>query len=138
MRCPSKRRLPAQQTISGEVPRVRTVGPVIHASRPKPARLEKVCFDWEFPQAKKVFIAGSFNNWESAATPLKNCGGGCWRLELDLLPGRYEYGFFVDDRWVNDPSVTGRGSATHNCVLIVTASPERDVETSRAEVMEER
>jgi len=69
---------------------------------------ERVSFDWVFPKAKQVCIAGSFNNWESAATPLKNCGGGRWLLDLPLKPGRYEFRFVVDGQWVDEPGVTSR------------------------------
>jgi hypothetical protein len=52
---------------------------------------------------------------------LQNCGDGLWRLDLEMSPGRYDYGFVVDGQRVDDPSITGRASGTHHCVLIVTA-----------------
>jgi 1,4-alpha-glucan branching enzyme len=56
------------------------------------------------PGAKEVFVAGSFNNWHTAAIPLKSLPSGEWRGELKLPPGRYEYLFVVDGKWLPDPA----------------------------------
>ena len=56
------------------------------------------------PAARQVYVAGSFNNWHAAALPLK-ASGGEWIGELKLAPGRYEYLFVVDGKWLPDPSV---------------------------------
>ena len=55
------------------------------------------------PAAKQVYVAGSFNNWHAAAQPLRPAGGE-WVGELKLAPGRYEYLFVVDGKWLPDPS----------------------------------
>ena len=55
------------------------------------------------PKAKKVCVAGSFNNWHAAALPLKPRGDE-WVGEVKLAPGRYEYLFVVDGRWLPDPA----------------------------------
>jgi len=69
---------------------------------------ERVSFDWFFPEARQVSIAGPFNNWQPSATPLKNCGKGRWLLDMALPPGKYEFRFFVDGQWTDDPGVTSR------------------------------
>ena len=56
------------------------------------------------PAAKQVFVVGTFNNWQTAAMPLKAAPGGEWRGELKLPPGRYEYLFVVDGKWTPDPA----------------------------------
>jgi 1,4-alpha-glucan branching enzyme len=56
------------------------------------------------PGAKQVFVAGSFNDWHTAAIPLKSSPSGEWRGELKLPPGRYEYLFVVDGKWLPDPA----------------------------------
>ena len=89
--------------------------------RPK---TQKVSFDWLFPNAEQVFIVGSFNQWQPSATPLKNCGGGRWLLDIALVPGRYEYRFVVDGQWVDDPGLRNGASTRsdgHNSVLVVNA-----------------
>ncbi|MGA3180078.1 MAG: glycogen-binding domain-containing protein [Verrucomicrobiota bacterium] len=78
------------------------------AEEPGVPETKRVSFDWFFPDAKQVFIAGSFNNWRPSATPLRHCGGGRWLLELALRPGRYPFRFFVDGQWADDPGVTSR------------------------------
>jgi 1,4-alpha-glucan branching enzyme len=35
---------------------------------------------------------------------MKMDGEGIWRISLPLNPGRYEYRFFVDGEWRNDPN----------------------------------
>jgi len=55
------------------------------------------------PQAKKVYVAGSFNNWSMTSLPAKKDSKGNWSLKMSLKPGRYEYKFIIDGTWVNDP-----------------------------------
>lgn len=56
------------------------------------------------PNAASVFVAGSFNAWDAAATPLKKGTAGSWQIEMELRPGTYEYRFVVDGNWQEDPS----------------------------------
>jgi 1,4-alpha-glucan branching enzyme len=57
------------------------------------------------PTARQVYVAGSFNNWHAAALPLKPSGGE-WVGEVKLAPGRYEYLFVVDGKWLPDPGAS--------------------------------
>lgn len=50
-----------------------------------------------------VGIAGTFNDWRPEATPMVPMGQGRWLKELVLPPGKYEYLFVVNGRWVLDP-----------------------------------
>ena len=63
------------------------------------------------PQAKKVSVAGSFNNWDPKKVSAKKDTKGNWAVKVSLKPGRYEYKFFVDGSWVNDPKCS---SAVYN------------------------
>ncbi len=56
------------------------------------------------PDAKRVFVAGSFNNWQPEQTPLVADGNGRWTRDLKVAPGRYEYLFVVDGQWLPDPN----------------------------------
>jgi 1,4-alpha-glucan branching enzyme len=56
------------------------------------------------PAAKHVYVAGSFNGWKPDSTPLAPLGNGRWKGDLNLGPGRHEYLFVVDGRWLPDPS----------------------------------
>jgi hypothetical protein len=60
------------------------------------------------PEARKVNVAGNFNNWRPEATPLKNTGAGEWVVCLRLRSGQYEYRFVVDGRWSEDPGASQR------------------------------
>lgn len=65
---------------------------------------EEVVFCARFEDAKKVLIAGDFNNWSPMSTPLATNGRpGVWSTALPLPPGRYRYRFVVDGAWVTDP-----------------------------------
>jgi len=55
-------------------------------------------------KAKKVSIAGTFNNWNKAANYLKEEKPGLWSIVLPLSPGSYEYKFIVDGNWITDPA----------------------------------
>jgi 1,4-alpha-glucan branching enzyme len=55
------------------------------------------------PQAKKVSLAGSFNNWDAKGFIAKKDTKGIWKIKTSLKPGRYEYKFLVDGNWVLDP-----------------------------------
>lgn len=54
-----------------------------------------------YPNAGKVFIAGSFNSWNPARTEMHKTDSG-WVAEIELNPGKYFYKFVVDGNWVRD------------------------------------
>jgi 1,4-alpha-glucan branching enzyme len=57
-------------------------------------------FTYTAPDAKKVFLAGEFNQWDTQSLPMKKGKDGVWRTKIELAPGRYEYKFFADNAWV--------------------------------------
>ncbi len=74
------------------------------------------------PQAKRVSLAGTFNNWNTKAVSAKKDSQGNWAVKVDLKPGRYEYKFFVDGSWLNDPRCTSyvaNAFGTQNCIVEV-------------------
>lgn len=58
------------------------------------------------PGAQRVTLAGTFNEWDPAATPLTPGGeGDVWLTTLALPVGEYQYAFVVDGRrWLADPA----------------------------------
>ncbi|MDD5347477.1 MAG: glycogen-binding domain-containing protein [Candidatus Omnitrophica bacterium] len=68
------------------------------------ARPKSIAFKLFSPKAKRVSIAGSFNNWDTSKLTAKKDTKGNWVLKTSLKPGRYEYKFFVDGSWMNDPN----------------------------------
>jgi len=63
----------------------------------------RVRFEFAHSTAKRVFIAGSFNGWNAAATPMAPAGNGRWLRELWLPPGEHEYLVVMDGEWLFDP-----------------------------------
>ena len=88
---------------------------------PKPAE-RTIEFFLEMPGAKAVAIAGSFNGWDQKRSPMRKDGDGGWRTSLSLGPGRYEYRFVADGRWLSDPKAkesVANGYGDTNSVLMV-------------------
>ena len=54
--------------------------------------------------AKDVFLAGSFNDWNPQSTAMTNKNSGEWAADLELPPGFYEYRYVVDGQWCNEPA----------------------------------
>ncbi|UCD72425.1 MAG: hypothetical protein JSW70_02265, partial [Syntrophobacterales bacterium] len=49
---------------------------------------------------------GDFNSWDVSILPMKKGSQGTWKNTVDLPPGRYEYRFWVDGIWRDNPTVT--------------------------------
>ena len=83
------------------------------------------CLEFVHPQAREVFIAGSFNDWHPSATPMIRLNEGKWAKELALSPGRHEYRLVVDGQWIDDPAAketVPNPFGGINAVLVVTNS----------------
>ena len=77
-------------------------------------------FEYCAPEAKKVSVAGTFNEWNKGTFPLKKDVSGKWKLSLRLSPGRYEYRYLVDGLWQNDQrpgECAPNAFGSWNCVL---------------------
>jgi 1,4-alpha-glucan branching enzyme len=88
----------------------------------KKTKAKKIEFSLSAPQARSVFVAGDFTEWNPSSHPLKQDKKGVWRIFLRLNPGQYEYRFFVDGEWQNDPnccSFRENPFGTSNCLKIV-------------------
>ena len=70
-------------------------------TKKKEKSIEKtVEFICSAPEAKDVFLAGEFNQWDIHSLPMKKDKKGIWKIKINLLPRRYEYKFFSDNVWV--------------------------------------
>lgn len=73
--------------------------------------------------ARSVSVAGDFNGWNPAQTPLERSGEGIWTVTISLKPGRYQYMFVIDGKqWIADPLATEAatdGFGAQNAVLDV-------------------
>ena len=55
-----------------------------------------------YPNAKKVVLAGSFNNWHTNKEQMQLVNG-VWTSTLNLPGGKHTYKFIVDGQWITDP-----------------------------------
>lgn len=60
------------------------------------------------PYARSVTLAGSFNGWNPAASPMRHDVSGDWIATVALPAGTHAYLYFVDGVWYNDPADDGR------------------------------
>jgi 1,4-alpha-glucan branching enzyme len=63
-----------------------------------------VAFVISAPDAKAVFVTGSFNNWNITDYLMTKQADGRWTATIPLAPGRYQYKFVVDGEWTTDPA----------------------------------
>ena len=81
-----------------------------------------VAFTLIAPEAKQVYVAGSFNDWDAHCTPLSKGVNGEWSGYFPLKPGTYEYRFVVDGVWNEDPAARAsvpNPFGSNNSVVIV-------------------
>ncbi len=65
---------------------------------------DAVIFVTLYPRANSVQIAGDFNNWQPAKSPLQKVGSsGVWQTKIKLPTGKYRYRLVVDGQWQQDP-----------------------------------
>ncbi|OGU34149.1 MAG: hypothetical protein A2068_02540 [Ignavibacteria bacterium GWB2_35_6b] len=63
----------------------------------------KITFKITDSKAKKISVAGSFNNWNPETNPLTK-KDSIWKTDIYLDPGYYYYKLVVDSNWIPDPS----------------------------------
>lgn len=89
----------------------------------KSAQGRKVLFTLESSPGSTVAVAGSFNEWDPAFTPMEfDEHSGMYRASVYLEPGEYEYKFVVNGEWLLDESNPGfypNDFGTLNSVLVV-------------------
>jgi 1,4-alpha-glucan branching enzyme len=81
-------------------------------------------FMFPAPSARRVWLAGEFNNWNPEDMPMHKGSDGVWYLSVSLTPGRHEYRFIADGAWQDDPAAqerTANAFGGANCVKIVSA-----------------
>lgn len=70
-----------------------------------------------------VYVAGTFNDWDMTATPLKDAkGNGEFSCKKMLAAGRYEYKFIINGIWDVDaanPDFVANDCGSMNSVITV-------------------
>ena len=85
---------------------------------PKPGPARKVHFKVKARPDSRVYIAGTFNQWNPLAQRMEPDGSGWYVASLVLPAGRHEYKFLVNGVWLIDPECPHRipnpfGSQNH-------------------------
>ncbi|OON96499.1 MAG: type I pullulanase [Candidatus Epulonipiscioides saccharophilum] len=77
-----------------------------------------------FRSTEAGFVAGSFNDWSSDATPfIKNDSTKLWEATVNIdTPGICEYKFVINGNWIQDPS--NSKTLGDNSVVIINAPIE--------------
>src|SRR5690349_15497032 len=86
-----------------------------------------VRFELFAPYNPNVRLVGNWNNWQPI--PMKRDTDGCWRVEVPLLDGKYEYqyevvsrSYFADGQTlcVPDPKAyrLTRDKPEHACIIV--------------------
>ncbi|MFN2168353.1 MAG: glycogen-binding domain-containing protein [Anaerolineae bacterium] len=85
------------------------------------SKRRRVRFQIRADRGSQVWLAGSFNDWNTTSHRLKY-RDGLHSLNVLLPPGRYEYKFIVDGVWCVDPDCKEWSANEHgslNSVLTV-------------------
>ena len=88
----------------------------------KKVQKRRITFKLEASEAGEAILAGDFNSWDVAKHIMKRDAKGRWTKIVTLAPGRYEYKFFVDGQWQNDPNndqIVANSFGTLNNILTV-------------------
>lgn len=73
-----------------------------------------------YTTARKVVLAGSFNNWSENELVMDKTPKG-WQLPYVISPGNFEYKFIADGKWITDPAnpfTTGAGDFTNSFIAL--------------------
>ncbi|MCC6357399.1 MAG: glycogen-binding domain-containing protein [Phycisphaerales bacterium] len=83
------------------------------SGEPPPTRI--ACYA---PGARELFVAGTFNNWNPRATPMRKGLNGQWEVQLNLPRARHEYKFIADGDWCCEPGHSDEacGCTPEGCV----------------------
>jgi 1,4-alpha-glucan branching enzyme len=98
---------------------------IAHTAKTNAPAPGKIRIEFSHPTAGHVAIAGTFNDWKPAATPMVELGAGRWGKLLVLPPGTYEYLLVADGQWMPDPGakeVIPNPFGSFNCVMRVESS----------------
>lgn len=66
-----------------------------------------------FNRARKVIVAGTFNNWNEQDYRMKRVDDH-WELVVQLPAGDHQYRYIVDGNWMEDPHNNNRTPNEHN------------------------
>jgi len=86
-----------------------------------------VIFIYNNKDAKEVYLAGDFTNWEENKLEMKRDSTGVFSILVDLSAGKHLYKFIVDGVWMEDPDnseVEPDNYGGNNSIIYVKKSEE--------------
>ena len=93
------------------------------AAKPAAPKGTRVTFAVRAEVGSKVYLAGSFNDWNPTAKQMTDKDGtGVYACTVTLAKGKYEYKFVINGTWCADPECTDwvqNDMGTLNSVKIV-------------------
>jgi len=96
---------------------------------------EGVLFRFYAPDAKRVFLAGTFNNWAPDALQMQRDENGIFSVKIKLHPGTYQYKFVIEGTtWKEDPTNPAKvddGFGGFNSVFKLTEEGEIILESPK-------
>ena len=97
----------------------------------KPRRQSRATrFTCHAPFAQEVSLAGIFNGWDPAATPMIKDAKGNWDVAVILPPGHHEFKFVVDGTWCCEPGGDGTDRDCPKCVPNTFGTMNRVIEVT--------
>jgi len=63
---------------------------------------KRVTFELSAADAKKPFLVGDFNGWNSETHPMKRERAGKWKLRILLPPGTYRYAVLIEGKTIKN------------------------------------
>lgn len=114
------------------IPRLSIVDRTPELSTPStPTQQASLTLTFEHPDARKVALIGTFNQWTPDGRVKTEKQGNLWIFHVNVAPGRYEYAFLVDGREVvADPRAAFRrhnGFGTPNAVIYATTNGQNNI-----------
>lgn len=81
----------------------------------------KVTFTVDAPDAKKVVVAGDFNDWNESEFELRKLKNGTFKGTMNLEKDKeYQFKYIIDGNWANEEEADGKvlnQFASNNSVL---------------------
>ena len=74
-----------------------------------------------YQEAKEVFLAGAFNNWNEKKQMMTRSGDK-WMTTVSMNGGKQTYKFIIDGKWITDPAnpvIEDDGKGNKNSVRFV-------------------
>lgn len=92
-------------------------------AKAKKANSKKVGFKVAAAPGSEVYLAGSFNDWDTKRHKMRdNPANGVYEIALLLPEGSHEYKFIVNSEWCTDPNcpeLAINGLGTFNNIILV-------------------